>query len=376
MQNDVGKENVCYIHLTLVPYIAAAKELKTKPTQHSVKELRGLGIQPDILLCRCDRPLNEELKGKIALFCNVHKDNVFAAQDVDTIYAVPTTFHKEGVDEKITEILNIWTGKPKISNWESILTRIREPENSVTIAIVGKYVGLEESYKSLAEALSHGGIANNTKVNLKYIDSEELESKDKLEFNKIFEGAGGVLVPGGFGDRGIEGKILAINYARKNKVPFFGICLGMQLAVTEYSRNMANLKDAHSEEFNEKSEHLVISLMEEQKTIANVGGTMRLGAYDCAVVKDSKTYEAYGTAKISERHRHRYEVNNKYKEILEKNNLKIVGMNKNTNLVEIVEIENHPWFVGVQFHPEFKSKPLVAHPLFSAFIKYSLGKNQ
>lgn len=374
MRYDVGAENVCYIHLTLVPFIKAANEIKTKPTQHSVKELRSIGIQPDILLCRSEMDFGDDVKGKIGLFCNLPKENVFVARDVDTIYAVPMYFHKEGVVDKIMEILNIWSASPNMTPWEDITKRIWEPAGEVKIAVVGKYVDLVESYKSLSEALCHGGIKNNVKVKILYVDSEKLEKEAPEQYLKE---ADGILVPGGFGNRGVEGKINAIKYAREKKVPFFGICLGMQLAVVEFARNVAGINKANSEEFSETNECCpVISMMQEQKNIANLGGTMRLGAYPCSLTKGTKAHEAYGKAEISERHRHRYEFNNQYMDKLVKSGLVISGKYLKADLVEMVEIPEHPWFVGCQFHPEFKSKPFEAHPLFSAFIARSIKNRQ
>lgn len=370
MRYDFGDENVCYVHLTLVPYIATADELKTKPTQHSVKELRGIGIQPDVLLCRCDRALDEDIKTKIGLFCNLPKENVFTAQDVDTIYAVPMYFNKEGVVDKILEKLKIWAAHPKMDLWEKITSSVRSPSKKVNIAMVGKYVDLRESYKSLSEALAHGGIANDCKVNIIYVDSEKIE-KDGAE--KYLSDIDGVLVPGGFGDRGTEGKIKAIEYARVNKIPYFGICLGMQLAVIEFARNVAGIANACSEEFANGKTDFVIAMMDEQKNIANIGGSMRLGAFPCKIEKGSLAERAYNNNEILERHRHRYEFNNKYKETLVKNGLKISGVYKEADLVEIVELKDHPWFLGCQFHPEFKSKPFDCHPLFSDFIKNALS---
>ncbi|MBI1909084.1 MAG: CTP synthase [Deltaproteobacteria bacterium] len=373
---DIGRDNVLYIHLTLVPFIAAAGELKTKPTQHSVGKLREIGIQPDILLCRTDRPLAKELKSKIALFCNVPPDCVFTAKDVSSIYEVPSHFHQEGLDEKIVEILNIWTREPDLSAWENLVKTIKNPQGEVTIAIVGKYVHLTDSYKSLNEALVHGGIANNQKVNLRFIDSEEIEKSDSVAKIIQQEGKGdsprepdGILVPGGFGERGVEGKIKAIRYARENKIPFFGICLGMQLAVIEVARHLCNLKDANSSEFNPHTPHPVISLMEEQKAVVTKGATMRLGSYPCRVEKGSNAFAAYSEKEISERHRHRYEFNNSYEEKLSQKGLVVSGVCPEGNLVEIVELKKHPWFLGCQFHPEFKSRPMHPHPLFASFIK-------
>ena len=366
MRFDMGRENTLYIHLTLVPFIAAAKELKTKPTQHSVGKLREIGIQPDILLCRTDRVLEKELKNKIALFCNVDASCVMTAQDVTSIYQVPLLFHEEGLDEKIAELLNIWTRQPNLSTWKTLNNRIQNPQGEVTISIVGKYVNLADSYKSLNEALFHGGIAGNVKVNLKFVDSEELEKKNLQD---ILGKSDGILVPGGFGDRGIEGKIEAIRFARENKIPFLGICLGMQLAVVEFARNICQLKEANSREFSAETPHPVIDLMEEQKGIALKGATMRLGAYPCVLEKNTLSYKAYGEKEISERHRHRYEFNSEYKEILKQKGMITAGLCPDGHLVEIIEITDHPWFVGCQFHPEFKSRPLDPHPLFSQYIR-------
>jgi len=378
---DIGKENVLYIHLTFVPFIATAGELKTKPTQHSVKELRSIGIQPDILLCRTDRFLSKEIKAKIALFCNVGQDAVFTAKDVECIYEVPLVFNKEGLDNKILELLNVWTGSPRLDAWNKLVETIKNPAFTVRIAIVGKYTDLTESYKSLNEALSHGGIDNNARVELLYVDASNLDKKNS---EKTLSDADGILVPGGFGFRGIEGKILSIQYAREKKVPFFGICLGMQLAVVEFARNVAKIKDAHSSEFNPESPSQVIHLMREwfdektqtiQKRDDNTekGATMRLGAYPCRLVKkDSFAFNAYRSEKISERHRHRYEFNNDFRKPLEDKGLDFTGTSPKGDLVEIVEIKDHPWFLGCQFHPEFKSRPMAPHPLFRDFIKASL----
>ncbi|OQX00096.1 MAG: CTP synthetase [Desulfobacteraceae bacterium IS3] len=377
---DIGKENVCYIHLTLVPYIATAGEVKTKPTQHSVKELRGIGIQPDILLCRTERFLSKEIKGKIALFCNVGVDAVITAKDVECIYEVPLVFNKEGLDDKIVELLRIWTRAPRLEEWEKLVDNIRNLKHSVTIAIVGKYTNLTESYKSLNEALCHGGIPNDCRVNLKFVDSETVHAEN---CGSLLADADGILVPGGFGSRGIEGKICAAAYARKNRVPFFGICLGMHIAVVEFARNTAELKAAHSAEFDTETPHPVIYLMTEwydEKTgtlqsrdiTSDKGGTMRLGAYPCCLKKDTLAFEAYQAEKISERHRHRYEFNNVYKERLEEKGLIVSGSSPDGNLVEIMELKDHPWFLGCQFHPEFQSKPMKPHPLFTSFIKAAL----
>jgi CTP synthase len=378
---DIGKENSLYIHLTLVPYIATAGEVKTKPTQHSVKELRGIGIQPDILLCRTDRYLDKKIKAKIALFCNVGEDEVITAKDVDCIYEVPLIFHKEGLDQKIVDLLNIWTRSPVLEDWHKIVKSIKEPKFSVTIAIVGKYVNLTESYKSLNEALCHGGIPNDCRVNLKFVDSEKITTDNCKD---ILGDADGILVPGGFGSRGIEGKICAANFARENKVPFFGICLGMQIAVIEFARNVAHMKGANSKEFDQTTPYPVIYLMIEwyddktettqrRDVTSDKGGTMRLGAYPCMLIKGTLAYDAYGVLNISERHRHRYEFNNAFKEKLEEKGMVTSGASPDGELVEIIEIKDHPWFLGCQFHPEFKSRPMNPHPLFREFVRASLA---
>jgi CTP synthase len=380
---DAGKENVLYIHLTLVPYIGTAGELKTKPTQHSVKELRSIGIQPDILLCRTDRFLSKEIKAKIALFCNVGHDAVITAKDVDCIYEVPLVFHKEGLDSKIVELLNIWTRAPRLEDWERLCHQLLHPEHHVRIAIVGKYVDLTESYKSLNEALFHGGLPNKSRVELLFVDSESITAANCPE--KLGH-VDGILVPGGFGSRGIEGKICAARYARENKVPYFGICLGMQIAVVEFARHVAGMEKAHSSEIDLGTPFPVIYLMTEwydeksqsvQRRDANSakGGTMRLGAYPCKLMPETLAQKAYGKQEISERHRHRYEFNNQYKSRLEENGLIISGTSPQGDLVEIVELADHPWYLGCQFHPEFKSRPMTPHPLFREFIKAALVKS-
>jgi len=374
---DLGKENTLYIHLTYVPYIKTAGELKTKPTQHSVKELRAIGIQPDIILCRTDRFLPPEIKKKIALFCNVEEDAVITAKDIDCIYEIPLIFHQEGLDEKIIEFLNIWTREPDLKVWQDIVQRFKNPKDEVTIAIVGKYVHLKDSYKSLNEALVHGGLANELRVNLKYVNADEVTSENVEEMLKDVDG---ILVPGGFGIRGIEGKIQAITYARTKKIPFFGICLGMQLGVIEFARNVLGWKEANSTEFDKNTPYPVIYLMKEwydyrtgrietRDESCDLGGTMRLGAYPCKLLRGSKAWQAYQKDEIFERHRHRYEFNNTYRKEIEKAGLKVVGTSPDNQLVEIVELEDHPWYIGVQFHPEFKSKPTNPHPLFVSFIK-------
>ena len=382
LRGDLGRENSLYIHLTLIPYIKAAGEVKTKPTQHSVRELRADGIQPDILVCRTEVPIADELKAKIGLFCDVQQDAVITAIDVDTIYEVPLRMHDEGIDTKILELLNIWTGKPNIKPWEELVHKIKNPKDTINIAITGKYVDLTESYKSLHEALVHGGLANDVKVELQYISAEDLED-DSKDPAALLEGCHGILVPGGFGQRGVEGKIAAINYARENKIPFFGICLGMQLAVVEYARNVLGLKLAHSTELDPKTSDPVIYLIKEwfdyrtkqmqvRDETSDMGGTLRLGAYPCILKEETFARTAYRMEEISERHRHRYEFNNDYRAQLEENGLVISGTSPDNNLVEIVEIAEHPWFLGCQFHPEFKSKPMKPHPLFRDFISAAI----
>jgi CTP synthase len=377
---DAGRENVIYVHVTLVPYLPTSGEVKTKPTQHSVKELLSIGIQPDILLCRTEKPLPPEIKAKIANFCNVEKDAVITAKDVDCIYEVPLHFHSEGLDEKIVRYLNIWTRAPLLDDWTALVQRMKNPLYHARIAIVGKYIDLKESYKSLNEALVHGAAAHRVKLQLDYVDSENVE-KDGGE--ALIEGADGILIPGGFGQRGIEGKIKAIRYARENRIPFLGICLGMQLATVEFARHVAGLDKAHSMEFDGHTPHPVIFLMREwfdyknnrpvrRSETSDLGGTMRLGAYPCVLEPGSLAYEAYQSPEISERHRHRYEFNNEYREILAKSGLRFTGLSPDKNLVEIVELPDHPWFLGCQFHPEFKSRPMEPHPIFAAFAGKAL----
>jgi len=380
LRGDLGRDYTLFIHLTLVPYIKTAGEVKTKPTQHSVKELLASGIQPDILVCRTETTLTKELKKKIALFCNVEPEAVITAIDVETIYEVPLHLHREGLDDRVLEKLGIWTGAPYIKPWEELVDKIKNPKHTVTIGITGKYVDLKESYKSLHEALVHGGIANNAQVELKYISAEDLESGEPQE---LLAECDGILVPGGFGSRGMEGKIRAITYARENKVPFFGICLGMQLAVVEFARNIAGMTKAHSTELDPKTPLPVIYLMKEwfdfrtnrietRDEQSDMGGTLRLGAYPCILREETLAHKAYRKEEISERHRHRYEFNNMFREQLEKAGLVISGTSPDDNLVEIVELNDHPWYLGCQFHPEFKSKPMKPHPLFREFIKASL----
>jgi len=366
---EVGKQNAVFIHLTWVPFIKTAGEVKTKPTQHSVKALREIGIQPDILLCRTENLLSEDIKAKIALFCNVNVADVFAARDVSCIYEVPLIYHREGLDEKIVDLLNIWTGRPHLEAWEEVVARMMHPAREASIAIVGKYVNLTDSYKSLNEALIHGGIANDCRVNLKFVDSEKIE-KDGLTHQ--LDGADGILVPGGFGDRGIEGMIQAAHYARTRNIPYLGICLGMQMAVVEYARHVCGLERANSSEFDPHTPNPVIDLLPEQKQIKEKGATMRLGAYPCRLLESSLAFTAYGREEIEERHRHRYEFNNVFKEIMTAGGLRITGASPDGRLAEIVELPDHPWFLGCQFHPEFKSRPTHPHPLFKDFITAAL----
>ena len=371
----VGKENVLYVHLTLVPYIKTAGELKTKPTQHSVNELREIGIQPDLLLCRTERPLPPEMKRKIAIHCNLDPDAVIAAMDVSTVYEVPLSFMEEGLDKLIEKKLALNLREPDVEIWNQVVERIKNPKYECSIAIVGKYVNLKDSYKSLEEALIHGGIANNARVNLEWVDSEAIETHGVEHHLSEVDG---ILVPGGFGSRGIEGKIAAVQYAREKKIPYFGICLGMQLAVIEFGRHVCGLS-ANSTEFDVKVKDPLIYLMEswynhrsgkiEERTAdSQMGGTMRLGAYPAVLIEGTHAFKAYGAKEISERHRHRYEFNNKYRELLTSKGLVISGLSPDHELVEIIELRDHPWFLGCQFHPEFKSRPTEPHPLFSAFV--------
>jgi len=362
---DVGKDNAIFVHLTLVPYIAAAGELKTKPTQHSVRELRAIGIQPDILLCRCDRPLPASLKSKIGLFCNVSEDSVITAVDVESIYEVPLRLSNEGIDEIIIKLLDLPYRKKNLSRWEDLLEKIRHPRDEVTIGIVGKYVSHGDAYKSLNEALVHGGLASSLGVRVEWIESEELVG-DKL--SEKLQDVDAILVPGGFGTRGVEGMIEAARFARENKIPYFGICLGLQCAVIEVARNLCGLDDADSTEFNENTPRRVIYKLRDLLGVDEMGGTMRLGAYPTDLQPNSFAAQAYGTNAISERHRHRYEVNQEFVPQLEQAGLKVTGLSPDRKFVEIVEIPDHPWFLACQFHPEYKSRPLDPHPLFRDFI--------
>jgi CTP synthase len=373
MRQEVGRENTVFVHLTLVPWIAAAQELKTKPTQHSVKELLSIGIQADILLCRSDRNLSRDMKQKIAAFCNVEERAVIGAKTVSTIYEVPLGFAQEGVDSLILKYLHKEAPEADLSKWKDLVDRCYHPKDEVSIAIVGKYVEYEDSYKSLKEALTHGAIAKTLKLNITWIEAEGLESKtpDDRSYESQLEGFDGILVPGGFGKRGIEGMLNAIRYARENRVPYFGICLGMQTACIEFARNVCGLKDANSSEFDTAAQHRVIYKLRELLGVEEMGGTMRLGAWTCILQEDSLAHKAYGTTEISERHRHRYEFNREYEALLTGGGLQITGTTPDATYVEIVEIPDHPFFLGCQFHPEFKSKPLEPHPLFRDFIAAS-----
>ena len=372
MKIEAGPQNALNIHVTLVPFIPTAGELKTKPTQHSVKEMREIGIQPDVLLCRTQMPLSRGVKEKIALFSNVAVDAVIGALDVDCIYEVPLLFHAEGLDELIAERLNIWSRAPDLGAWQRIVTRFKNPSRgAVRIGIVGKYVHLRDAYKSLHEALVHGGLANDCRVELEYLDSEQVEQKGP---EALLSGLDALLVPGGFGDRGTEGMIAAIGFARTNRVPFFGICLGMQLAVVEFARHVAELNGANSSEFDKDAGHTVIDLMPDQRGLRNKGATMRLGAYPCVLTPGSLAADAYGTTEISERHRHRYEFANDYRESLGAAGLVLSGMSPDRRLIEMIELREHPFFIGCQFHPEFKSRPASPHPLFARFVRAALER--
>jgi CTP synthase len=368
---EIGKNNVLYVHLTLIPYVRTAEEIKTKPTQHSVGKLREIGIQPDILICRTEKTLSEDVKEKISLFCNVAKGSVIEARDAETIYQVPLIFRDQGLDGIILGHFNLKPKSTDLKNWaKNVVERVLHPRKKVTIAIVGKYIGLQDAYKSIYESLIHAGIYNDTKVILKKIDSEDIEKHGAKNY---LADVSGILVPGGFGYRGIEGKVEAIRYARENKTPLLGLCLGMQCAVIESARNVCGLKRANSTEFDKNSKHPVISLLQEQRKVKDMGGTMRLGAYPCKIKKGSLANKVYKKTLVSERHRHRYEFNNKYRDLLEKNGIIFSGIYAKKNLVEMIELKGHPYFIAVQFHPEFKSKPDKPHPLFRGFIAASLA---
>ena len=366
LRADVGRENVCYVHLALLPFIPSVGELKTKPLQHSVKELQSVGIAPDVLLCRCDRDIPRALKVKIALFCNVDAAAVIAARDVEHIYELPLLFQEEGLDEKITRVLGIWTGEPRLEVWKRALEAVRSPAHEVRIAMVGKYVNLSDSYKSLNEALHHGGLAHRARVEIEYFDSEKFDDPTQLE------NVHGVLVPHGFGARGAEGKIGAVRFARERGIPYFGICYGMQMAVVEFARNVAGLPDANSSEVDPECASPVIALLPEQRAVATKGGSMRLGAYPCVLREGSRAHASYGRAEISERHRHRLEFNPEFRAALEEAGLVVAGLSPDGRLVEVVELAEHPWFVATQFHPEFRSTPFAPHPLFTAFVGAAL----
>lgn len=374
MKSDMGRENVMYIHVTLVPYIRAAGELKTKPTQHSVKELRGIGIQPDVIVCRTERPLPRELEEKLALFCDIDKDAVIQNVDAESIYEVPLLLEAEGLDDIVIERLNLKCGEADMSQWREIVRKIKNPRRRVTIAVVGKYVELPDAYMSVAEALRHGGIHHEAAVDIRWVNAVELEGKTQEEVGEVLREAHGILVPGGFGDRGIEGKIKAIRYARENGVPFLGICLGMQCAVIEFARHVVGLEGANSSEFQPSTPYPVIDLLPEQKDIEDKGGTMRLGLYPCKLREGSKAFAIYQDEIIYERHRHRYEFNNEFRDIMESKGMVLSGLSPDGRLVEIIELPNHPWFVATQFHPEFKSRPNRPHPLFRDFVGAALKR--
>jgi CTP synthase len=373
MRHEEGRENTLFVHLTLVPWIAAAQELKTKPTQHSVKELRANGIQPDILLCRTERALPADVKDKIALFCDVDVKAVITAKDVASVYEIPMVFAEQGVDETILRLLNIKAGPPDLSRWIEMVNRMQNPEREVSIGLVGKYVEYEDSYKSLKEALLHAGVARRTHVNIEWIESEQMEWPECRDYLRRFDG---ILVPGGFGKRGVSGMLNAIRAAREDKIPYFGICLGMQTMVIEFARNVCGLPDADSTECNPATPHRVIYKLRELKGVDELGGTMRLGAYPCLLAKGSFAQQAYGKTEISERHRHRYEFNREFEGVLEAHGLRLTGQTPDGVYVEICEVPDHPWYLGCQFHPEFKSKPLEPHPLFQAFVGAALAHKE
>ena len=367
---DLGDKNCLLVHLTLVPYIGAAKELKTKPTQHSVRDLRQIGIQPDMLVCRSDRKIPADQLKKIAQFCNVKRDRVFEALDADNIYRLPLLMNAQGFDQALVEELNIWTGAPDLAAWRRIVHNLDHPTTEAKIAVVGKYVGVFDSYKSIDESLIHAGIANSCKLTVEYIDADEI---NPATFEALLARFDGILVPGGFGTRGVEGKITAIKYARETGKPFFGICLGMQVAAIEYARNVLKLSRAHSQEFDAQSPDQIIHLMESQKSVTAKGGTMRLGAYPCRITQGTKAHTAYACSEISERHRHRFEFNNTYRLKFESEGVVFSGLSPDGELVEIMELKNHPWFVACQFHPELKSRPMNAHPLFTEFVSAAIS---
>jgi CTP synthase len=359
---EAGRENSLYVHVTLIPFIRASEELKTKPTQHSVQKLREIGIAPDVLVCRSEKPIDANMKAKLSMFCSVPKESVIEAPDVDSIYEVPMVFHKQGLDDQIMMLLRLRTQSKDLDSWTKVVDRLKHPKREVVVAMAGKYTDYKDAYKSVNEALVHGGIANEAKVKIRFLDTTDPKIDQQLE------GVHGILVPGGFGDRGIEGKIKVAQIAREKKIPYFGLCLGLQIAVIEFSRNVLKLAGAHSTEFDQKTRYPVIDLLPEQKTVKDKGATMRLGTYECTLKKGSLSHKAYGTLQISERHRHRYEVNNKFRKLLEDAGLSIAGLHAPKNLVEIVELKDHPWYVACQFHPEFKGRPEAPHPLFRDFV--------
>lgn len=370
-QHDVGKENAILIHVTLIPYLRASGEMKTKPTQASVKELQGMGIQPDILVCRTEQPLNASIRDKISLFCNVPSNHVLQNLDVETLYEAPLAMEKEHLADVVCKCLNLDCPEPDMKDWEDMVYALKNPQKEVTVALVGKYTALHDAYISVVEALKHGAVANNASVNIKWVPSEEVTPENVAE---KLSGVNGILVPGGFGDRGIDGKLYAIQYARENKIPFLGLCLGMQLSIVEYARNVVGFTDAHSAELDPSTIHPVIHLMPEQDGVEDLGGTLRLGAYPCVLKEGTIAHKLYGTTEISERHRHRYEVNNYYREDLKKHGMIFSGLSPDGRIVEMIELKDHPWFVATQAHPEFKSRPNRPHPLFKGFIEAALNK--
>jgi CTP synthase len=373
-RHDVGRENAIFIHLTLLPYIAAAGELKTKPTQHSVRELMEIGIQPDLLIVRTERPISDEIKRKIGLFCNVEFGAVVESPDVRTIYEIPLVFHEQGLDAKVVQKLGLDTTAPNLTKWRELVQRVLTPRQHVRIAVVGKYTEYADSYKSVLEALIHGGIANDVGVEVNWISSEAFTGLDKA--SELLAGYDGLLVPGGFGVRGVEGMVDAIRSARESGLPFFGICLGMQTAIIEFARNVCQLEDSHSSEFAPECDNAVISLMESQQHVTDMGGTMRLGAYPCRLARGSRAAEVYGVPEVSERHRHRYEVSNRYRDLFVQHEMKLSGLSPDGQLVEIIELTGHPWFIGCQFHPELQSRPTRPHPLFAGFVAAATKANR
>ncbi len=372
-QHDVGKENAVLIHVTLIPYLRASGEIKTKPTQASVKELQGMGIRPDVIVCRTEHPLNQQLKDKIALFCNVPSSHVLQNLDVDVLYEAPLAMEKEHLAEVVCESLQLACPEPDLTEWRAMCDVWKNPKHTISVALVGKYIQLHDAYISVVESLKHGGVANHTEVNIKWIDSEKVTDENAAS---ILGDVSGIIVPGGFGDRGIEGKISAIRYARENKIPFLGLCLGMQLSIVEFARNVIGYGDAHSVELNSDTTHPVIHLMSDQEGIDDIGGTLRLGSYPCILDKTSKAYEVYQTNEIKERHRHRYEVNNDYRSVLTEKGMLLSGISPDGRIIEMIEIKDHPWFIGTQAHPELKSRPNRPHPLFKGFIKASLDYSE